>query len=59
MSLKKLRKQAGFSLHGLAGISGINYMKIYYIETGRIKMESIICSLARAVSWISRRIFVF
>ena len=41
MGLRKLRKEAGLSLHGLAALSGVNYMKIHQIETGKIKPENI------------------
>jgi len=41
MGLRKLREDAGLSLHGLAALSGVNYMKIHQIETGKIKPENI------------------
>lgn len=41
MGLAKLRKDAGLSLHKLAELSGVNYMKIHQIEVGKIKPENI------------------
>lgn len=41
MGLAKLRKDAGLSLHKLAELSGVNYMKIHQIEVGKIKAENI------------------
>lgn len=41
MSLKILRLEKGYTLQELAAISGVNYMKIHQIESGKIKPENI------------------
>jgi transcriptional regulator with XRE-family HTH domain len=41
MGLAQLRKDAGLTLHQLAEKSGVNYVKIHYIEHGKIKVENI------------------
>lgn len=46
MSLRKLRKEKGLTLHALAELSGLNYVKIHYIETGKINVENIMLKTA-------------
>lgn len=41
MGLKNLRLAKGFTLHGLAEASGVNYQKIWQIENKVIKPENI------------------
>ena len=41
MGLRKLRTEAGLTLKQLAKISGVNYMKIHQIETGKINPKNI------------------
>ena len=41
MSLHERRRVKGLTLHQLADLSGVNYMKIHYIEHGKIKPENI------------------
>ena len=41
MNLESMRRAAGLSLHQLAKLSGVNYMKIHQIERGKIKTENI------------------
>lgn len=41
MGLKDLRLAKGFTLHGLANVSGVNYQKIWQIENNVIKPENI------------------
>lgn len=41
MGLKDLRLAKGFTLHGLAAASGVNYQKIWQIEHKVIKPENI------------------
>lgn len=41
MGLRALRKAKGYTLKGLAAKSGVNYMKIHQIETGKINPENI------------------
>lgn len=41
MRLKDLRLAKGFTLHGLAEASGVNYQKIWQIENNVIKSENI------------------
>ncbi len=41
MGLRNLRKAKGYTLKGLAAISGVNYMKIHQIETGKINPQNI------------------
>ena len=36
MGLRELRQTKGLTLKGLAALSGVNYMKIHQIETGKI-----------------------
>ena len=50
MGLVKLRKQAGLTLKGLAALSGVNYMKIHYIERGKIKPENISLQTAQKLA---------
>lgn len=50
MGLAKLRQEAGLSLHGLAAISGVNYMKIHQIERGKIKPENITLRVAQKLA---------
>lgn len=46
MGLKKLRTEKGLTLVQLAGVSGLNYVKIHQIETRKIKPENIRLSTA-------------
>lgn len=41
MGLKEKRLEKGMTLKELAAVSGVHYMKIYQIETGKIKPENI------------------
>jgi transcriptional regulator with XRE-family HTH domain len=41
LGLKDLRLAKGFTLHGLAEVSGVNYQKIWQIENNVIKSENI------------------
>lgn len=41
MSLKELRQAKNLTLKGLAAISGVHYMKIHQIESGKINPENI------------------
>ena len=41
MGLRELRTAKGLTLKALAKISGVNYMKIHQIETGKINVENI------------------
>lgn len=41
MSLKTLRAERGFTLKKLAELSGVNYMKIHYIEHGKVDVKNI------------------
>ena len=41
MGLKAERKKAGLTLHALAAVSGVNYVKIHCIETGKIDIRHI------------------
>lgn len=41
MGLRELRRDKGFTLKSLAAKSGVNYMKIHQIETGKINPENI------------------
>ena len=50
MGLAKLRRDAGLSLHKLAKMSGVNYMKIHYIEHGKIKPENITLRTAHSLA---------
>ncbi len=40
MSLKNERKKRGLTLEGLAEKSGVHFVKIHQIESGRIKAEN-------------------
>lgn len=40
MSLKEQRKKKNMTLHELADKSGVHYVKIHQIESGRIKAEN-------------------
>lgn len=42
MSLKEQRKKKGMTLHELADKSGVHYIKIHQIESGKIKAENMI-----------------
>lgn len=42
MSLKEQRQKKGMTLQELAGKSGVHYVKIHQIESGRIKAENMI-----------------
>ncbi len=42
MSLKEQRKKKGLTLHELADKSGVHYIKIHQIESGKIKAENMI-----------------
>ena len=46
MSLAKKRKAKGYTLHKLADLSGVNYVKIHKIEHGKIKAEHIMLRTA-------------
>lgn len=46
MSLQEKRLEKGLTLHGLAKLSGVNYMKIHQIEHGKIKAENITLRIA-------------
>ena len=50
MSLAKLRKDAGLTLHKLAEKSGVNYQKIHQIEHGKIKVENITLRTAQKLA---------
>lgn len=41
MGLREKRKEKGLTLKQLAELSGVHYMKIHQIETGKIKPENI------------------
>lgn len=41
MSLREIRQERGLTLKQLAELSGVHYMKIHQIETGKIKPENI------------------
>lgn len=41
MSLKSKRLEKGYTLQALAEKSGVHYMKIHQIETGKINVENI------------------
>ena len=41
MSLRSMRQAKGYTLQGLAAKSGVNYMKIHQIETGKINPQNI------------------
>ncbi len=46
MGLRDLRLAKGYSLHKLAELSGVNYMKIHQIEHRKIQPENIRLSTA-------------
>ena len=48
--LRKLRHEAGLTLKRLAGLSGVNYMKIHQIETGKINPENMALKTAEKLS---------
>lgn len=50
MGLKDLRLKKGFTLHGLAEASGVNYQKIWQIENNKIKPENIALKTALRLS---------
>lgn len=50
MGLAKLRAESGLSLHKLAELSGVNYMKIHQIEHGKIKPENITLRVAQKLA---------
>jgi transcriptional regulator with XRE-family HTH domain len=41
MGLREIRQEKGLTLKQLAEISGVHYVKIAQIETGKIKPENI------------------
>ena len=41
MGLRDLRLAKGYTLHGLANASGVNYQKIWQIENNKINVENI------------------
>lgn len=41
MGLRDMRKAKGYTLKGLAAVSGVNYQKIHQIETGKINPQNI------------------
>ncbi len=41
MGLRDLRLAKGYTLHGLAKVSGVNYQKIWQIENNKIKIENV------------------
>lgn len=50
MALKILRLKKGYTLQELAAVSGVNYMKIHQIETGKIKPENLTVKTALKLS---------
>lgn len=50
MALKLLRLKKGYTLQELAAVSGVNYMKIHQIETGKIKPENLTVKTALKLS---------
>ena len=50
MGLAKLRHEKGLTLHKLAELSGVNYMKIHQIERGKIKPENITLRVAQKLA---------
>ena len=50
MGLAKLRKEAGLTLKELAVKSGVHYVKIHYIEKGKIKPENIMLRTAQKLA---------
>lgn len=41
MGLRDLRLAKGYTLHGLANASGVNYQKIWQIENNKINVKNI------------------
>ena len=41
MGLRDMRKAKGYTLKGLAAVSGVNYQKIHQIETGKINPQNV------------------
>ena len=41
MGLREKRLEKGLTLHQLAELSGVHYVKIHQIETGKIKPENV------------------
>lgn len=50
MSLRSLRKDAGLTLQQLAELSGLHYVKLCQIETGKINPENITLKTALKIS---------
>lgn len=50
MGLREMRKAKGLTLKGLAAKSGVNYMKIHQIETGKINPQNIALKTAVKLS---------
>ena len=50
MALRLLRLKKGYTLQELAAVSGVNYMKIHQIETGKIKPENLTVKTALKLS---------
>lgn len=50
MGLREMRKAKGLTLKGLAAISGVNYVKIHQIETGKINPQNIALKTAMKLS---------
>lgn len=50
MALKILRLKKGYTLQELAAVSGVNYMKIHQIESGKIKPENLTVKTALKLS---------
>lgn len=50
MGLRELRKEKGYTLKGLAAASGVNYMKIWQIEAGKINPQNIALKTAIKLS---------
>lgn len=50
MGLAKLRHDAGLTLKALAAKSGVNYMKIHQIESGKINVKNITLRTAQKLA---------
>ena len=50
MGLRKLRTDAGLTLKQLAAISGVNFMKIHQIETGKINPQNMALKTAEKLA---------
>jgi transcriptional regulator with XRE-family HTH domain len=50
MGLAELRKKRKLTLKQLAALSGVNYMKIHYIEKGKILPEHIMLRTAQKLA---------